>query len=49
MKKKQIVLILSVVVLIVGTLFIKEYTSPKNKTLPRDSDKEFYQGSKIAK
>lgn len=49
MKKKYIVTISIVVVLIISFLFIKEYAFPTNKSLPRDSDTEFDQGSKIGK
>lgn len=38
-----------IVVFIIGFLMIEEYTSPTNKSLPRDSDTEFNQGSKIVK
>lgn len=38
-----------IVVFIIGFLMIEEYTSPTNKSLPRDLDTEFNQGSKIVK
>lgn len=49
MKKKHIAAISIVVVCIISFLFIKEYASPTNKSLLRDSDTGFHQGSKIEK
>lgn len=49
MKKKYIIAGLMIVVFIIGFLMIEEYTSPTNKSLPRDLDTEFNQGSKIVK